>query len=53
MTPPEPEEKPDDWKPPEVEEGVCINCGNTFDRHPDDPPACSARCWSEHVDEDY
>lgn len=49
MRPPE-REKPDGWTPPEREEEVCIGCGNTFDRHPDDPPACSQRCWSEYLD---
>lgn len=49
-SPPEPQEKPDDWTPPEAEEETCIHCGTTFQRHPDDPPACSSRCWVAHLD---
>lgn len=47
MNPPVPEEKPDDWKPPEAEESECQNCGETFDRLANDPPACSQSCWVE------
>jgi hypothetical protein len=40
----------DEWKPDEVQEELCIQCGTTFERHPDDPPACSSRCWLAYLE---
>lgn len=47
--PPEPpEERPDDWTPPNViEDFECAVCGDTFNRHEEDPPCCSQDCWKQ------
>jgi len=47
--PPEPpEEKPEDWTPPNViEDFQCAVCGDKFDRHQDDPPTCGQECWKK------